>query len=163
MGPRGRGISKSLRSTEHSVFCSIMIETRKKAGLTQQQLAKRLRKSQSFVAKYEGGERRIDVVEFLEVVRAMNADPLAVLRNLIHKTGQRAAGCWGVRSTFRRTGRQETPLTAIAKARSWINDLVGRTIPLPEVAHANIFSSLNTPKDHRVRVVRGPGRHINYR
>jgi transcriptional regulator with XRE-family HTH domain len=86
MATRGRGISKSLRSTEHSVFRSIMIETRKKAGLTQQQLAQRLHKPQSFVAKYEGGERRIDVVEFLEVVRAMHVDPISVLRALIHQT-----------------------------------------------------------------------------
>jgi transcriptional regulator with XRE-family HTH domain len=86
MATRGRGISKSLRSTEHSVFRSIMIDTRKKAGLTQQKLAKSLRKPQSFVAKYEGGERRIDVVEFLEIVRAMNADPVLVLRALIRGT-----------------------------------------------------------------------------
>jgi len=63
-----------------------MIETRKKAGLTQEQLAKRLRRPQSFVAKYEGGERRIDVVEFLAVVRAMRADPLNILRALIQQT-----------------------------------------------------------------------------
>jgi transcriptional regulator with XRE-family HTH domain len=62
-----------------------MIETRKKAGLTQEQLAKRLRRPQSFVAKYEGGERRIDVVEFLAVVRAMRADPLTILRALIQR------------------------------------------------------------------------------
>jgi len=63
-----------------------MIETRKKAGLTQEQLAKRLRRPQSFVAKYEGGERRIDVVEFLAVVGAMRADPLTILRALIQRT-----------------------------------------------------------------------------
>jgi transcriptional regulator with XRE-family HTH domain len=86
MATRGRGISKSLRSNEHAIFRALMIETRKKAGLTQEQLAKRLRRPQSFVAKYEGGERRIDVVEFLAVVRAMRADPLAVLRALIQRT-----------------------------------------------------------------------------
>jgi transcriptional regulator with XRE-family HTH domain len=63
-----------------------MIEARQKAGLTQQQLAKRLRRPQSFVSKYEGGERRIDVVEFLWVVRAMKADPMAVLRALIDRS-----------------------------------------------------------------------------
>ena len=63
-----------------------MVETRKKAGLTQEQLAKRLRRPQSFVAKYEGGERRIDVVEFLTVVGAMRADPLTILRALIQRT-----------------------------------------------------------------------------
>lgn len=85
MATRGRGISKSLRSTEHSVFCSVMIEAREAAGLTQQRLADRLGKSQSFVAKYEGGERRIDVIEFLEIVRALKADPLSVLRTLIQR------------------------------------------------------------------------------
>ena len=63
-----------------------MIETRQKAGITQQELAKRLRRPQSFVAKYEGGERRIDVVEFLWLVRAMKADPMAILRTLIDRT-----------------------------------------------------------------------------
>jgi transcriptional regulator with XRE-family HTH domain len=63
-----------------------MVETRKKAGLTQQELAKRLRKPQSFVAKYEGGERRIDIVEFLWLVRAMKVDPTVVLRTLIDRT-----------------------------------------------------------------------------
>jgi ribosome-binding protein aMBF1 (putative translation factor) len=86
MATRGRGISKSLRSAEHAVFRAVMVETRKKAGLTQQELAKRLRKPQSFVAKYEGGERRIDIVEFLWLVRAMKADPMAVLRALIDRT-----------------------------------------------------------------------------
>jgi transcriptional regulator with XRE-family HTH domain len=86
MATRGRGISKSLHSAEHSAFCALMIETRKKAGLTQSQLAKRLRKSQSFVAKYEGGERRIDVVEFLTIASALGTDPILLLRSLIHRT-----------------------------------------------------------------------------
>lgn len=86
MATRGRGLSKSLRSNEHAIFRALIIETRKKAGLTQEQLAKRLRRPQSFVAKYEGGERRIDVVEFLAIVRAMRSDPLTILRALIQRT-----------------------------------------------------------------------------
>lgn len=46
-----------------------MIAARKKAQLTQESLAKYLQKPQSFVAKYEKGERRLDVVEFLRVTR----------------------------------------------------------------------------------------------
>ena len=49
----------------------IMVKARKAAGLTQRELADRLHKPQSFVAKYEGGERRIDVVEFLTVCQAI--------------------------------------------------------------------------------------------
>jgi hypothetical protein len=41
------------------------------------------KRPQSFVAKYEGGERRIDVVEFVAIVRAIGADPLKLLRDLM--------------------------------------------------------------------------------
>ena len=50
--------------------------------LTQQELAARLSKPQSFIAKYEGGERRIDVVEFIAICRAMPADSVAILKKL---------------------------------------------------------------------------------
>nr|WP_224741268.1 helix-turn-helix transcriptional regulator [Bradyrhizobium sp. 2S1]MCK7665001.1 helix-turn-helix domain-containing protein [Bradyrhizobium sp. 2S1]MCK7665298.1 helix-turn-helix domain-containing protein [Bradyrhizobium sp. 2S1] len=59
-----------------------MTNARKNAGLTQSQLAKRLSKPQSFVAKFEGGERRIDVIEFITICRMMSVDPLAILRKL---------------------------------------------------------------------------------
>jgi transcriptional regulator with XRE-family HTH domain len=49
------------------------------SGMTQQALARRLKKPQSFVAKYEGGERRLDVVEFIRIARALDADPLKLL------------------------------------------------------------------------------------
>ena len=59
-----------------------MVKARKGAGLTQRELADRLHKPQSFVAKYEGGERRIDVVEFLTVCQAMGVDPAKLLKAL---------------------------------------------------------------------------------
>jgi len=59
-----------------------MIEARKRAGLTQQDLATRLTRPQSFVAKYEGGERRIDVVEFIAICRAMSVDSVGILKKL---------------------------------------------------------------------------------
>jgi transcriptional regulator with XRE-family HTH domain len=73
-------------------FCELMIKARKAAGLTQRKLADRLHKPQSFVAKYEGGERRIDVVEFLTVCQAMRVDPaklLKELKNAIAKSNQK--------------------------------------------------------------------------
>jgi hypothetical protein len=45
--------------------------------------AVRLKKPQSFVAKYEGGERRIDVVEFIAIARALGADPLKLIATLL--------------------------------------------------------------------------------
>jgi transcriptional regulator with XRE-family HTH domain len=55
-------------------FRERMVKARKAAGLTQRELANRLHKPRSFVAKYEGGERRIDVVEFLTVCQAIGVD-----------------------------------------------------------------------------------------
>jgi ribosome-binding protein aMBF1 (putative translation factor) len=86
MAPRARGIGKSVHSSAQQAFCELMVQARRKSGLTQQQLADRLRKPQSFVAKYEGGERRLDVVEFVEVMRAMEADPVKTLKVLVGKT-----------------------------------------------------------------------------
>lgn len=60
---------KSISNHEYEIFPRCMIAARKKAQLTQESLAKYLQKPQSFVAKYEKGERRLDVVEFLRVTR----------------------------------------------------------------------------------------------
>ncbi len=78
-----RGIGKSVHSPDHAAFCALMVGARKAAGLTQQALAFRLKKPQSFVAKYEGGERRLDVVEFVAISRALGADPLKLLGNFV--------------------------------------------------------------------------------
>jgi len=82
MASRARGISKSVHSTDQAAFCALMIGARKKAGLTQDDLARRLKKPQSFVAKYENGERRLDVIEFLGITRAIGADPVRILKTL---------------------------------------------------------------------------------
>jgi transcriptional regulator with XRE-family HTH domain len=71
---------KSLRSTEHVRLIEYLTAAREKAGLTQQVLADKLGKHQSFVAKYEGGERRIDVVEFLHISRALGFDASRAIR-----------------------------------------------------------------------------------
>ena len=51
-------------------------------GLTQEELAHRLRKPQSFVSKYERRERRLDVIEFLEVADQLDLDVTQFLRRL---------------------------------------------------------------------------------
>jgi transcriptional regulator with XRE-family HTH domain len=76
---------KSLRSAEHKRLIALLVGAREKAGLTQQQLADRLGKPQSFIAKYEGGERRIDVVEFLAIADALQFDPSRAVREIAGK------------------------------------------------------------------------------
>jgi transcriptional regulator with XRE-family HTH domain len=85
MATRARKLDKSVHSAGQAAFCELMIRARKAAGLTQHELAKRLRRPQSFVAKYEGGERRVDVVEFIEICKAVEADPNKLLKVLIQR------------------------------------------------------------------------------
>jgi len=58
------------------------VEKRKEAGLTQSEVAKKLRRYQSFVATIESGQRRIDVVEFLDIADAIGFDPRDAIKRL---------------------------------------------------------------------------------
>ncbi|HEV7301639.1 MAG TPA: helix-turn-helix transcriptional regulator [Tepidisphaeraceae bacterium] len=60
----------------------LLLEARRRAGMTQADVAKSLRRPQSFVSDFERGQRRLDVVEFLEVTRALKADPHDILRKV---------------------------------------------------------------------------------
>lgn len=73
-------MEKSLKSAEYARLIALLVATRHKAGIRQQALAKKLRKPQSFVAKYEGGERRLDLIEFITIAEALGADPQKLFR-----------------------------------------------------------------------------------
>lgn len=73
---------KSLFSREYRSFCGQLLEERKAARLKQAAVARRLRKPQSYVSKYEAGERRLDVIEFLHIARAIGFDPGGFLESL---------------------------------------------------------------------------------
>jgi transcriptional regulator with XRE-family HTH domain len=76
-------MQKSLKSQEYERLIALLVAVRKKADIRQQALAKKLGKPQSFVAKYEGGERRIDVVEFIAIARALESDPVKLFREFV--------------------------------------------------------------------------------
>lgn len=63
---------------DHRLVGECLEEARKKAGVTQQELAHRLGKPQSFVSSYETGQRRVDVLEMIVIVAALEADAAAV-------------------------------------------------------------------------------------
>ena len=85
MAKKARGLTKSLHLPEHRALCDLLVATRRKAGLTQQAVAKRLKRPQSFIAKYEGGERRLDIIEFVAVTEALESDPLKILRSFVKR------------------------------------------------------------------------------
>jgi transcriptional regulator with XRE-family HTH domain len=58
------------------------VQARNDAGLTQVQVAAALKRPQSFVSKYESGERNLDVIEFLAVCRALGVRPTFILESI---------------------------------------------------------------------------------
>lgn len=64
-----------VRPRDHKIVGSSLAAARKRAGVTQKELARRLRKPQSFVSDYERGQRRVDLIEFLLIVSALKVDP----------------------------------------------------------------------------------------
>lgn len=84
---------KSLNSDAHQKLCSLLSEARSQVPMVQAELSDRLGRPQSFVSKYERGERRLDVIEFLEVCQGMGADPYAIIRQVeqaMPKVGRRS-------------------------------------------------------------------------
>lgn len=70
-----------IHDPKYQVFRQMLLDARKEKGLQQVEVAERLGKTQSFVSKYERGERRLDFCEFIEVAAALEVDVTAfVLR-----------------------------------------------------------------------------------
>ncbi|VAW43327.1 hypothetical protein MNBD_CHLOROFLEXI01-1297 [hydrothermal vent metagenome] len=76
-------MTNSVYRPEYKLLRQILIESRQIAELTQTELAKILSKPQSFVSKYENGERRLDLIEFLDIALALGIEPINVLNRLM--------------------------------------------------------------------------------
>ena len=83
---------KSLFSTRYRQFLALLVAARKAKGMSQQAVAEKLGRPQSFVSKYESGERRVDVVEFLTIAEVIGVDPLSVINELVTKSRRRGSG-----------------------------------------------------------------------
>jgi transcriptional regulator with XRE-family HTH domain len=75
-------MEKSIYTAEYRRLCELLRELRREAGLTQVQVAQRLDVPQSFVSKYESGERRLDVIELWHVAKAIGVPIRTVLERL---------------------------------------------------------------------------------
>jgi transcriptional regulator with XRE-family HTH domain len=75
-------LRKSLGSARHKALIDLLIQKREAAGMTQADLAARLGEYQSFVARIESGQRRIDVVEFLDLAEGLGLDPARTMSAL---------------------------------------------------------------------------------
>jgi transcriptional regulator with XRE-family HTH domain len=80
-------VHKTIYSEAQQLFCEMLREERKRTKFTQVELSKILARPQSFVAKVEKGERRLDVVEFVRYARALEIDGPKFLKRLSQKIG----------------------------------------------------------------------------
>lgn len=74
---------RSVHTNAYRAVLNVLVAARQRSGLTQQQVASRLRKPQSFVSKYENGERRLDVAEFIGVLDVLGYDPRAAMGEIL--------------------------------------------------------------------------------
>lgn len=73
---------KSIPQTHYATFRKLLKECRLEEGLRQSDLAKRLKKEQNYVSRYERGDRRLDVLELREICGALGVSVFDVMRRL---------------------------------------------------------------------------------
>jgi len=76
-------VVKTLGTERHKALIALLIAKREAAGLTQSDLAAKLGEYQSFVARLESGQRRVDVVEFIELAELLGFDASAAIKKLV--------------------------------------------------------------------------------
>ena len=83
-----RAAAKWVQPEHYQAVGTVLAAARQRANLTQVDLARRLGKPQSVVSGYENGRRRVDVVEFLLIVRTLGADPIEVFDEIVASISQ---------------------------------------------------------------------------
>jgi transcriptional regulator with XRE-family HTH domain len=77
-----RAAAKWVQPEHYPVVGAALAAARQRANITQVELAGRLGKPQSVVSQFEAGKRRLDLVEFLLIVRSLGADPVEIFAEI---------------------------------------------------------------------------------
>ena len=75
-------MTRSVFLQSYGVLTQCLVEARVAKGVTQIELAELLGRPQSFVSKVEGGDRRLDVIEFLQIITALNVGPEPIIQSV---------------------------------------------------------------------------------
>ena len=78
-------MSKAIHSAQAKRLRQLLAQHRRDAGLSQAQLAAKIGRPQTFVSKVEIGERRIDLIELLQVLGALRVDPAEFITSLTRR------------------------------------------------------------------------------
>lgn len=76
---------KSVFTDAHKIVIEILVGARKSSGLRQVELAARIGKDQSHISNIERGQRRVDVLEFYVLAKAMGCDPSKLYDTLVRR------------------------------------------------------------------------------
>lgn len=76
---------KSIFTGAHRHLVEVLSEARRESGLTQRELADRVGKDQSYISIIENSQRRVDVLEFCALVRAMGLDDVEIFRRVVSR------------------------------------------------------------------------------
>lgn len=74
---------KTIFTGANQVIVDVLRRTREQAGLTQEDLASRIERDQSHVSLIEGSQRRLDLVEFIRIAKALDREPVELFRELV--------------------------------------------------------------------------------
>jgi len=75
-------LARGIHDARYRRLIEALTDARRSAGLSQTELAARLGRRQQFVSKFESGERRLDIVEFVDIAHALGLDAAALLREI---------------------------------------------------------------------------------
>ncbi len=70
---------RKLQSPKYAKLREVLMSERLAAEMTQAMLAHKLKRPQSFVSKFENGSRHLDVIEFIEICKAIGVDPREIV------------------------------------------------------------------------------------
>ena len=73
---------KTIYQDRYEVLVQTLICARKQLSFTQAELAKRLNKPQSYIAKIEGKDRKLDVLEFIDLCKILQLDAQIIIKKL---------------------------------------------------------------------------------
>jgi transcriptional regulator with XRE-family HTH domain len=76
---------RTLRTPRHEALRELLIQKRKEAGITQEGLTQLLDTYRTYVTYIERGQRRVDVIEFLELADALGFDPAEAIKHIYSK------------------------------------------------------------------------------
>ena len=85
-------MNKTIYSRQGQCLRETIVELRRQAGLTQRQLAAKLKREHNLIGRLEVGERRLDVVEFYWICKACGVKPETVARKLMGKLDEIQTG-----------------------------------------------------------------------